>query len=544
MNLKNSYWGVALLAAILFIPFLGHVHLFDWDEINFAESAREMLVTGEYFRVQINFIPFWEKPPLFFWLQAACMKVFGVNEFAARLPNALCGIVTLSLLFSIGKSVKSVRFGWLWVLFMCGSFTPALYYKSGIIDPWFNLFIFFAIWQLSLVTTEQNRSKNTLRFLYIGISLGLAVLTKGPVALLITGLSATAFWALGGFRFFFTPGQVLLSVVSIIAISSLWVAVEIQQNGWQVLAEFIHYQIDLFKNPVAGHGQPWYYHVVILLFGCFPASILAIKGFATKAEGTYHQQLKKWMMVLFWVVLVVFSSVTTKIVHYSSMCWIPLTFMAAIAADSVMEKQATMPKYLLVLFGIIGVIIGLLLMAITKIDLYKERLLPYIKDKFALTALSLQADWNGLEWLIGFVSIIVIIFSVVLLWQQIKSALAIYGLLSVQALVIPLYLYWVVPQIEAYSQRPAIEFYKKISQQDCYAETLGMKSYAQYFYTQCTPFTRTKHPDVQWLVFGDIDKPAYFVSKIDRVDELKGYGLTEIGRQGGFIFWLRQPAKQ
>src|SRR5262245_47043667 len=58
--------------------------LYDWDEINFAESSREMLVTGNYFQVQIDFRPFWEKPPLYFWMQAASMKIFGVNEFAAR----------------------------------------------------------------------------------------------------------------------------------------------------------------------------------------------------------------------------------------------------------------------------------------------------------------------------------------------------------------------------------------------------------------------------------------------------------------------------
>lgn len=57
---------IALLAALLFIPFIGQVHLFDWDEINFAESAREMIATGNYFSVQIDYAVFTEKPPLFF----------------------------------------------------------------------------------------------------------------------------------------------------------------------------------------------------------------------------------------------------------------------------------------------------------------------------------------------------------------------------------------------------------------------------------------------------------------------------------------------
>ena len=102
--IKQYDWLIVVLwAAVLFFPFLGAVHLFDWDEINFAESAREMLVSGNYQQVQINFVPFMEKPPLFFWLQALSMKLFGVNEYAARFPNALTGLVTLLLVFQLGK---------------------------------------------------------------------------------------------------------------------------------------------------------------------------------------------------------------------------------------------------------------------------------------------------------------------------------------------------------------------------------------------------------------------------------------------------------
>ncbi|MFN9589556.1 MAG: ArnT family glycosyltransferase, partial [Bacteroidota bacterium] len=99
---KNE-WTIALLAAIAWMPFLGQVHLFDWDEINFAENAREMLATGDYFSVQMNYIRFTEKPPLCFWLQALSMHVFGVNEMAARFPNTLAGIITAVAIFRIGK---------------------------------------------------------------------------------------------------------------------------------------------------------------------------------------------------------------------------------------------------------------------------------------------------------------------------------------------------------------------------------------------------------------------------------------------------------
>ena len=64
---------------IFYVPFLGNVHLFDWDEINFAEIAREMRVTGDYFKVQINYESFYEKPPIFGWIQNMSYSIFGIN---------------------------------------------------------------------------------------------------------------------------------------------------------------------------------------------------------------------------------------------------------------------------------------------------------------------------------------------------------------------------------------------------------------------------------------------------------------------------------
>ena len=127
--LKNEF-TIAALAAVLFIPFLGTVHLFDWDEINFAESAREMIATGNYFSVQINYTRFTEKPPLFFWLQVLSMKAFGINDFAARFPNAVCGIVTLVVLFRIGKRVFNENFARIWVMIYLGTLVTFLYFKS------------------------------------------------------------------------------------------------------------------------------------------------------------------------------------------------------------------------------------------------------------------------------------------------------------------------------------------------------------------------------------------------------------------------------
>ena len=117
---------IIVIGSFLFIPFIGQSHLFDWDEINFAEAAREMLVTNDWLTVQINYLPFWEKPPLFIWMQAISMKIFGVNEFAARFPNAVCGVVTLLVLFRLGRSILNSKLGLLWSLLYACSILPFL----------------------------------------------------------------------------------------------------------------------------------------------------------------------------------------------------------------------------------------------------------------------------------------------------------------------------------------------------------------------------------------------------------------------------------
>lgn len=190
-HLNRPVW-IPLLAALFFIPGLGAVHLFDWDEVNFAEVSREMILMKDYLRIHINFLPFWEKPPLFFWLQSLSMQLFGIGEFAARLPNAVCGVLTLPILFHIGQHLFGRRMAWLWVGAYFGSVLPHLYFRSGIIDPWFNLFIFLGLYFMILFHWRKNDFDAVpfkhSRWWYLiagGLFAGLGLLTKGPVAFLV-----------------------------------------------------------------------------------------------------------------------------------------------------------------------------------------------------------------------------------------------------------------------------------------------------------------------------------------------------------------------
>ena len=531
---------VALWGLVLFVPFLGAVHLFDWDEVNFAESAREMLLTKEYFRVQINFKPFWEKPPLFFWLQTLSYQLFGINEFAARFPNAICGILVLSTCYYLAQKHFSSKMASLWVLFITASFTPHLYYKSGIIDPWFNYFIFLSIYQLyQAASSPQHRYTN---FALMGLFNGLAVLTKGPVALLVLGLCGFVLWAFKRFKPFFNVWHLLLTLFIITGITSIWFMSELVKNGPTVLTDFIAYQIDLFVNPVAGHGQPWYYHPVVLFFGCFPASIFALKAFTLQQKSASPEQLlfKQLMSIMFWVVLILFSMVKTKIVHYSSLCYLPLTFLAAYYCSDLLKQHQKMPwfKALLVLF--IGLILSTALVLLPIVEHIKPLIIPLIKDPFAVASLAVKADWNGMEWTLGCLfGIIVLIFFI----QQYRgnTVAALYSLLIAYSILLPAYIWQVAPKIEQYSQGPAIKFYKTLQHQDAYIETYGFKSYAQYFYPLQRQHTNPKHTNKDWLFAGEVDKEVYIVAKSTAENDCKKLPVVELGRKGGFIFYKRVP---
>ena len=542
-RIDRIYLPVIVISAIFFfIPNLGLVNLFDWDEINFAESAREMIVTGNYHQVQINFQPFWEKPPLFFWLQTLSMKAFGINEFAARLPNAIFGAITLITFFVIGKKHKTATFGFLWAMAYLGSFLPHLYFKSGIIDPVFNYFIFLGIYFMFLGLEKQQ--KNSLQnILLAGTFIGLSNLTKGPVGLLLFLITFFVYFITTRFKNFPGVKKIFLFILCFTVVSFFWFGQEVINNGFTFLKEFITYQADLFLNPVAGHGQPFYYHFVVVLIGCFPISILGLPLLFKSSIA--QSELIKIMRILFWTVMILFSITTTKIVHYSSMAYIPLSFLAAVYIYHLMEQNKKIGSFILGALGIIGFVFSLILTMVPIIAVNKNILIPYLKDPFAVASLNQPVKWNGYEFLVGIIYLIALLYALILLAR--KPNLRGYLILFYStAFCLFFYAFMVVPKIENYSQRPAIDFYKSLQGKDVYVTTVGFKSYAQYFYFKKPPaITKSENEQLSYLLKGDIDKPAYFVIKsTNKQFDTSCVNCSLIKQEGGFVFYKREAVLQ
>src|ERR1035437_1793330 len=543
MNRKFYLLLIVVSAIFFLIPFLGSVHLFDWDEINFAESAREMIVTGNFSRVQIDFHPFWEKPPLFFWMQALSMKLFGINEFAARFPNALIGILTLLTLYLVGKRLYDEKFGLVWSLAYLGSFLPHLYFKSGIIDPFFNYFIFLSVVFLAR-SIRENGGSNGLRYAFFaGISIGLATLTKGPVGLLIAGLSVMIYWATLKFKKISNWKNILVFSISCIVIASLWFVPEMINNGFWFIREFLKYQVDLFLKPVAGHSGPIYYHFLIVFLGCFPISVLALPVFFRKNAGFPEKDryFLRWMMILFWVTMILFSIVKTKIVHYSSLAYFPLSYFAAYFVYELMNNRNIFKKFLVWIFIVTGTILSSMLIGLPLIARYKDLITPYLKDDFAIDCLNTPVKWNGYEFLIGAVYLLFLFVSMIMMKKR-HFFRGIILLFYATAFCIFFYLKAVVPKIEGYSQAPAINFYKSISGQDAYVTTIGFYSYAPYFYFGKMPGGNIESSNKDWLLNGEIDKPVYIVTKSTPKSQFdKRLDCVFLKQEGGFRFYCRIP---
>lgn len=543
---------IIMAGSLLFFPNLGNLHLFDWDEINFAEGAREMIVLGDYGRVHINFQPFWEKPPLFMWFQAVSMHVFGVNEFAARFPNAVCGLATLLLIFLIGRKYYDEKMGILWALIYAGSLLPHVYFMSGIIDPWFNLFIFLGIYFLAEFSSSgrfsnQPSSALTTRYIiYSGLLIGFAVLTKGPAAGLITVLCVISYWIIKRKTFSVKPLEIISFFAATGLITFAWFGVETLKNGFWFLQEFIVYQIRLLQTEDAGHGGPFYYHFVVILLGVFPASWLAVRGLKRNYNDSDKQtNFKLWMIILLWVVMILFSIVKTKIIHYSSLAYFPVTFLAAYYLHSVLTEKTKWKKSDSVVIIILGTIVTTVFAAIPMLFLNKESWIGDVKDKFAAELIKSPVYWSGFETIFILLFLIGLIAGLLLIHRdQIYKGSIIMFLFA--ALGFNLTLTNLLPNIDQHLQKSMIGFYEELQNEDCYVDVLGFKSYAHFFYTKKKNPENKNSLDRNWLLNGEIDKPVYFICKTTHAEKAltENPQLKEVKREFGYAVLKREMIRK
>ena len=565
INTRHAPWLLALIGALAYLPGLGAVPLFDWDEANFATIAYNMLLTGDYLQPRVAFTIFTEKPPLFFWLQAAMMQLFGQGEFAARLPNALCGILTLPLLYRIGMRHAGPIMAWWWPLLYLCSTLPFLYFKSGIIDPVFNLFIilqFYALHEAAWYNREGRTRRTVALTLAAGMMAGLALLTKGPAVWIITGMAVAVLMVANRFRWVLRPEYLALYVLTGAAMAGLWATADIWLHGPQFMADFFYRQVALFTTPDAGHGGFPGYHIVVLLLGCFPASVLALWGWRAKHTHPKQVQLHRWMLVLLIVVVVLFSIVQSKIIHYSSLAYFPLTFLGATYLSRHSAAGRKLPGGLVAFLLAIGMVYLLASVALPWLGQNPQLLERFAKnDPVFLASLTTPVSWPWYTWL---PAVVMAISLTVVLWCNARgrfrqTAIALLGghlLWLVAAMTV------FTGRIAYYAQGPAVDWLKEMRGQEVHVHTIGWRSYLQWYYPQHKEadiytdafrnyvasqqsegnpqprhFNDFRQMYRNFLLTGIHDRPVYFISRAGKeggiLERYTQFVLVE--RKGGYV---------
>jgi hypothetical protein len=191
---------------------------------------------------------------------------------------------------------------------------------------------------------------------------------------------------------------------------------------------------------------------------------------------------------------------------------------------------------------VLGIVLAVFFTGLSVIDQFKEYMIlhQWITDPFAVACLKADGGWKGYE----FMSVLPLVAGLILYFYIGLKGITHKAVITLTTSV-PLFMFFtmilVVPRVEAYSQRAAIDFFKSVKHEDAYLETIGYKSYAHLFYGQIKDHHEDKAPAKEWLLTGDIDKTAYFAVKINRKEKfIKDYPSIEfLYEENGFVFFKR-----
>jgi 4-amino-4-deoxy-L-arabinose transferase-like glycosyltransferase len=297
------HWGISLLwvGVICWIAFgwkLGSTGLVDETEPLFAEAARQMTVTGDWITPYFNGETRFDKPPLVYWLMAIAYQVVGVNAWGARLPSALAamgltvmGFITLHYFGSRfpvlrnseqanGVGVVIPMAGWIaaWIgaaAIACNPQTIA-WARTGVSDMLLSacigssLLAFF--WGYALPVGNPAKPRWYLAFYILS---ALAVLTKGPVGIVLPGLIILAFLLyMGNLRTVLAEMQPIRGGLLFLLLSVPWYILVYLANGQDYIDSFFGYHnFERFTSVVNNHSAPWYFYFLVVLIGFAPWSV-------------------------------------------------------------------------------------------------------------------------------------------------------------------------------------------------------------------------------------------------------------------------------
>lgn len=350
---NSSFWSALVLGGFLFFYQLGAVPLFDLDEAIYAETAREMLETGDWLIPQFNYSPDFDKPILLYWVMAAAMKAFGPSEFSARLVSAVFGMLLLIVTYGFTRSVRTISSGLLAMLILASSLEMVVLSHAAMTDM---LLVFFIT---AALASYYMLYKTDRGFWSVGLylSLSLAVLTKGPVGLVLPGLIIALFiLTVGPWPERIRQLRLGWGILLFSAAALPWYGIMLGLHGsvfWNSF--FLRHNVERFTSVIGGHGGAPFYYLGIVAVGFFPwaaflpASILSVFSGSTFTERwsllrkTPSEKPFEWFLLL-WVAVVFgfFTWAGTKLPNYIAPAFPAMAILVAGWWDRKMENENAM----------------------------------------------------------------------------------------------------------------------------------------------------------------------------------------------------------
>jgi 4-amino-4-deoxy-L-arabinose transferase-like glycosyltransferase len=345
---KRPYLALALsilwllfFTGVAFFWHSGSIGLVDETEPLFAEASRQMTVTGNWITPYFNGETRFDKPALVYWLQALGFLTIGVNEWAVRLPSALAamGMVCLGFytLYWYQRQEERLQEGSRsakpWLTAGLGAAIMALtpqtiaWARTGVSDMLLVGCMASATLCFYLGYAQLRQPKVQQRwYLACYILIGLAVLTKGPVGIVLPGLTIGSFLLyLGNFWQVWREMRALRGLLIVALLSVPWYILVSLQNPQTFIASFFGYHnVERFTSVVNRHSAPWYFYFLVVLVGFapwsifLPVSIARLRFWRRSWWRSQERSSQLGLFALFWFasVFIFFTIAVTKLPSY------------------------------------------------------------------------------------------------------------------------------------------------------------------------------------------------------------------------------------
>lgn len=314
-----------ILGIILFFGFfygLGSYPLLDVDETRYVDMARGMFNSKDYLTLYLNREYFFEKPPLYFWLECISFHIFGgrINEWTARLPIVILSLLPTGFLIALCRKIKNDLFAIVTTTVLFTSLEYVILTKIAILDSVLTSLVACSVLCYFLTFFVQDKNKKYFWILTYIFS-GLAVMAKGIPGVAIPAL--IIFVSSFVFKSWKETFKYSWGILLFLLLTLPWHIIMLKMYPHLFFREYIykHHILRFLGSKVIGRVHPWYFLIVTLLWGLFPHIFVLFSKI--KPPEDFKLNLKddytKFMIlnsIAVVTILLFFSSSATKLITY------------------------------------------------------------------------------------------------------------------------------------------------------------------------------------------------------------------------------------